>query len=136
MSARRFRYRGYTLEELQEMSRDEFVELLTARHRRTLSRDNFWTDRRSKLLDDIRQSLEEGLEIPRTVRTHVRDMTILPEMVGARLGVYNGKEFVEIVIRPQMIGHYIGEFSITTQRVRHGSPGIGATRSSLYVPLK
>ncbi|MHA1910548.1 MAG: 30S ribosomal protein S19 [Candidatus Kariarchaeaceae archaeon] len=136
MSARRFRYRGYTLEELQEMSRDEFMELLTARHRRTLSRDNFWTDRRSKLLDDIRQSLEEGKEIPDTVRTHVRDMPILPEMVGARVGVYNGKEFVEIVIRPQMIGHYIGEFSITTQRVRHGSPGIGATRSSLYVPLK
>ena len=136
MSARRFRYRGYSLEELQEMSRDEFMELLTARHRRTLSRPEFWTDRRSKLLDDIRQSLEEGLEIPKTVRTHVRDMPILPEMVGARVGVYNGNEFVEVVVRPQMIGYYLGEFSITTQRVRHGSPGIGATRSSLYVPLK
>ena len=112
------------------------MELLTARHRRTLSRPEFWIDRRSKLLDDIRQSLEEGKEIPDTVRTHVRDMPILPEMVGARVGVYNGNEFVEVVIRPQMIGHYIGEFSITTQRVRHGSPGIGATRSSLYVPLK
>ncbi|TET75081.1 MAG: 30S ribosomal protein S19, partial [Candidatus Heimdallarchaeota archaeon] len=70
------------------------------------------------------------------VRTHVRDMPILPEMVGATIAVYNGREFLEIEIQPQMIGHLLGEFSPSTKVVRHGAPGIGATRSSLYVPLK
>ena len=136
MSTRRFRFRGYNLEELQEMSRDEFMQLLTARLRRTLNRPEFWNARRSKLLDDIRQSLEENPESPKTIRTHVRDLPILPEMVNASLAVYNGQEFVEFRIRPQMIGHYIGEFSHTIKPVRHGTPGIGATRSSLYVPLR
>ncbi|MCK4896682.1 MAG: ribosomal protein S19 family protein, partial [Candidatus Heimdallarchaeota archaeon] len=70
------------------------------------------------------------------VRTHVRDMAVLPEMVGATVAIYNGKEYIEILIQPQMIGHVFGEFSPTTKKVNHGSPGIGATRSSLYVPLK
>ncbi len=63
-------------------------------------------------------------------------MPILPEMVGAVVAVYNGKEFIEVEIQPQMIGHLLGEFSPSTKIVRHGAPGIGATRSSLYVPLK
>ncbi|MCG3215185.1 MAG: 30S ribosomal protein S19 [Candidatus Heimdallarchaeota archaeon] len=137
MSSRKFRYRGYTIDELKQMSMDEILDLLPSRRRRSLSRQEFWTPRRKKLLEDIRRAIEaqeRGEKI--VVRTHVRDMTILPEMVGATVGVYNGSEFIEVEIKPQMIGHLLGEFSPSTKIVRHGAPGIGATRSSLYVPLK
>ena len=137
MSSRKFRYRGFTLEELKQMSMDEVLDLLPSRRRRSLSRQEFWTPRRKKLLEDIRRAME-GQERGEkgVVRTHVRDMPILPEMVGAVVAVYNGKEFIEVEIQPQMIGHLLGEFSPSTKIVRHGAPGIGATRSSLYVPLK
>jgi small subunit ribosomal protein S19 len=137
VSSRKFRYRGYSLEELKQMSMDEVLDLLPSRRRRSLSRQEFWTPRRKKLLEDIRRAME-GQERGEkgVVRTHVRDMPILPEMVGAVVAVYNGKEFIEVEIQPQMIGHLLGEFSPSTKIVRHGAPGIGATRSSLYVPLK
>ena len=137
MSSRKFRYRGFTIEELKQKSMDEILELLPARRRRNLSRQEFWTPRRKKLLEDIRRAIEvqeKGDKV--VVRTHVRDMTVLPEMVGATVAIYNGKEYIEILIQPQMIGHVFGEFSPSTKKVNHGSPGIGATRSSLYVPLK
>ncbi|MBY8999423.1 MAG: 30S ribosomal protein S19 [Candidatus Heimdallarchaeota archaeon] len=137
MSSRKFRYRGFTIEELKQKSMDEILELLPARRRRNLSRQEFWTPRRKKLLEDIRSAIEsQESEDKVVVRTHVRDMTVLPEMVGATVAIYNGKEFIEILIQPPMIGHVFGEFSPTTKKVNHGSPGIGATRSSLYVPLK
>jgi ribosomal protein uS19 len=63
-------------------------------------------------------------------------MLIFPEMVGLKIGVYNGRKFEIVEVKPEMIGHYLGEFSLTRVRVSHGSPGIGATKSSKYVPLK
>lgn len=70
------------------------------------------------------------MEKPEVVKTHLRDMIILPEMVGSMVGVYNGKTFNQVEIKPEMIGHYLGEFSITYKPVKHGRPGIGATHSS------
>jgi small subunit ribosomal protein S19 len=70
------------------------------------------------------------------LKTHCRDMVILPEMVGLTLLVHSGKEFTSVDVRPEMIGHYLGEFVITNKKVLHGTPGIGASRSSMYVPLK
>src|SRR2546425_1105323 len=70
------------------------------------------------------------------VKTHARDMIIIPEMLGLTLHLHSGKEFVAIEIKPEMIGHFLGEFAITNQKVVHGTPGIGASRSSMYVPLK
>jgi small subunit ribosomal protein S19 len=76
------------------------------------------------------------LGINKPIRTHARDMVILPEMVGTTIAVHNGKEFVPVEIVPEMIGHRLGEFAITNKRVVHGRPGVGATKSSMYVPLK
>jgi small subunit ribosomal protein S19 len=70
------------------------------------------------------------------IKTHCRDMVILPEMAGLSLMVHSGKEFTAVDIKPEMIGHYLGEFVITNKKVVHGTPGIGASRSSMYVPLK
>jgi small subunit ribosomal protein S19 len=117
------------------MSMDEFITLLPARQRRSLHHG--LTPEQRILLEKLRKAREvirKGENKP--VKTHVRDMIILPEMVGTKLLVHNGKDFVQVEIKPEMIGHYIGEFAITNKPVKHGTPGIGASRSSMYVPLK
>ncbi len=132
---REFTYRGYTIEQLLSMSMDEFITLLPARQRRSLQRG--LSPEQRTLLAKVRKAKEamrRGQNI--TIKTHARDMIILPEMVGLTIHVHNGKEFVPVEIKPEMIGHYLGEFAITNKPVKHGSPGIGATRSSMYVPLK
>jgi small subunit ribosomal protein S19 len=117
------------------MSMDEFINLLPARPRRSLHRG--LPQEQRTLLEKLRAAREETKKGGTTlVKTHVRDMTILPEMVGLTVGVHNGKEFVQVEIKPEMIGHTLGEFAITNKPVRHGTPGIGASRSSMYVPLK
>ena len=75
-------------------------------------------------------------EKPEVVRTHLRDRVILPETVRSMVGVYNGKTFNQVEIGPDMIGHYLGEFSITYKPVKHGRPGIGAAHSSRCIPLE
>lgn len=129
---REFRYRGFTIGELQNMSMDEVIHLLPSRARRSLLRS--LSDEKRKLLERIRMA-KEGL-YNKPIKTHARDMIILPEMIGITVHIHNGKEFVPVEIKPEMIGHYLGEFAITNRPVRHGTPGIGATRSSMYVPLK
>ena len=124
----KFMFRGKMLEELKGMSLGEFSELLTSRERRSLKRG--LTEREKKLLEDIRKKPDAFH------RTHERQMVILPEMVGAKIGVYNGKEYVAVEIKPEMIGHRLGEFALTRKQVKHSSPGFGATRSSKFVPLK
>jgi small subunit ribosomal protein S19 len=91
-------------------------------------------DQKRKLREEIKL-LREG-KLKGQLKTHVRDMIILPDMIGLSMSIHNGKEFSPIHIRPEMIGHYVGEYAITNKRVQHGSPGVGSSRSSLYVPLK
>ncbi|MCG2888199.1 MAG: 30S ribosomal protein S19 [Sulfolobales archaeon] len=130
---RNFRYRGKTLEELLNMSMDEFIKLLPARQRRSLRRG--FTEEQKRLLEKVRKIVRTG-KYDKVIKTHVRDMIILPEMVGLKFAVYNGKEFVEFQVVPEMIGHYLGEFSITTKKVEHGEPGLKATKSSLFLAMK
>jgi len=73
---------------------------------------------------------------PAVVKTHLRNMIIVPEMIYSFVGVYNGAQFTNVEIRAEMVGHYLGEFSITYKPVKHGKPGIGATHSSRFIPLK
>lgn len=132
---REFTYRGYTLNQLQGMSMDEFINLLPSRQRRSLHRG--LTPEQRVLLEKIRKTKEELRKGSNAaVKTHARDMIILPEMIGITLLVHNGKDFVQVEIKPEMIGHSLGEFAITNKPVKHGTPGIGASRSSMYVPLK
>lgn len=128
--AKKFSYHGKTLEELQEMNLEEFSKLLAARERRALKRG--LTKIEKKLLENIRRSKNRE----KMIRTHARDMIVLPEMVGAKLGVHNGHDFQMVIIDAVMIGHRLGEFAMTRGRVKHSAPGLGATRSSKFVPLK
>jgi small subunit ribosomal protein S19 len=123
-----FTFRGYTMEELLEMPFDEMVLLLPARARRTLTRD---------MNDEQRIAFEVLKNENREVtRTHRRDVPIIPQFVGKKVAVYNGKEFIEFEIKPEMIGHFTGEFAMTRSEVKHSGPGVGATRSSKFLPLK
>ena len=127
-----FRYRGKSLEELNAMSTEALLELLPSRARRSLNRGV--SEEKRKLLEDARAKKDGKLE--GEIKTHARDMVVLPTMVGLTIGVHNGREFVNLEVKPEMIGRYLGEYVITNKKVVHGTPGIGASRSSLYVPLK
>jgi small subunit ribosomal protein S19 len=132
---RAFTFRGLSVEELEKLPMDEFAKLLPSRQRRSLSRG--LPPRHKKLLENLRRAhraIKKGKKV--NVRTHDRDMVILPEMVELSVSIYNGKEFIPIEIKPEMIGHYLGEYSPPCKKVSHGNPGIGATKSSAYVPLK
>lgn len=146
---KKFRYRGKTLEELINMPMDQLLQILPARARRSLLRESstdimrrrreYGSDEspRMKLLREVRKARElmyQGKNV--RIKTHVRDMVVLPEMVGLTIEVYNGKEFVPVKIVPEMIGHFLGEYAPTTKHVKHGEPGLKATRSTLYVAMK
>jgi small subunit ribosomal protein S19 len=128
-----FTYRGHTLDELLEMELDDVAALLPARQRRSITRG--LTEEQEKLLEKARdRTPEETANNP--IRTHLRDMPVLPEFVDLTFSVYNGAEFDRVEVQPEMIGHYLGEFRLTRNSVEHGQAGIGATRSSKFVPLK
>lgn len=122
-----FTYRGYTLAKLKKMKIAELAELLGARQRRKLKR---------KLRENEEKLLEELKSDKESVKTHLRDAIVLPEMVGKKIGIHSGKSFEYVEIKTEMIGHYLGEFALTRKKVLHGAAGVGATRSSKYVPLK
>ena len=127
MARKEYTFRGKTLNELKNISINEFAELLPARQRRSLKRG--FTDQQKILLKRIKNK-EKNIE------SHCRDMIILPEMVGMMIKVHRGKEFVPVTIIEEMIGHCLGEFALTRKKVQHSAPGIGATRSSASLSVK
>ena len=127
-----FLYRGIPKEELDNMSLEKLFQLFNARQRRSLTRGI--TDGKRKLIEEIKSAKAGKLKNP--IKTHVRDLIVLPYMVGVTVNVFSGKDFVPVTIKTEMVGHYLGEYVITNKRVNHGAPGVGASRSSLYVPLK
>lgn len=122
-----FTYRGCTVEDLKKMSLHEFADILPASQRRKIRR-GFGEDHK-KLIKRV----GDGDTL---IKTHLRDMIILPEMVGIDLEIHDGRKFNRVSVQPEMIGHYIGEYALTRSMVNHGSAGVGATRSSKFVPLK
>ncbi len=129
---KKFEYRGVPLQELESMQSEKWREMFNSRQRRSLKRGI--TDNKRKLIEEIKEA--KAGKGRGAIKTHVRDLIVLPYMVGAKISVFSGKEFREITLVPEMIGRYVGEFVITNKRVNHGAPGVGASRSSLYVPLK
>lgn len=127
--AKIFTFRGKTAEELQTLSLEEFAKMVPSRQRRALLKRGFTEDEK-KVFRKFRKSRGKF------IKTHARDTIIIPEMIGLKFGIHNGKEYVTVDIKPEMVGHRLGEFSQTRKRVMHSAPGIGATKSSKFVPLK
>lgn len=128
-----FSYKGVDLKDLLEMSTEDFSKLCPARVRRRFSRRS---DSKPKgLLKKLRAAklLAEPNEKPPAVKTHLRNVIVIPEMIGSVVGIYNGKVFNNVEIRPEMVGKYLGEFSITYTPVRHGKSG---NASSRFIPLR
>ena len=133
MSPKLFTYRGKTPDELQKLSAAEIAKLLPSRQRRNIKRG--FTPEQKKLMEKIKLA-KEG-KYKKLIKTHCRDMTVLPEMFGLKIAIHNGKEFVPIDITPEMIGWTLGDFVMTTKfEVKHGGPGIGATRGSKFISVK
>ena len=125
--AKIFLFKGKTVEELQKMPLDEFVKLIPSRRRRSIKRG--FTPQEKKLLERLRKK-------QKAVKTHVRDMVIIPEMIGKRILIYTGKDWVTLDVTAEMLGHVLGEFAQTRKKVMHSAPGVGATKSSKFLPLK
>lgn len=120
---------GKTFEQLKELSIDQLALLLPSRQRRKLKRG--LTDQEKILVKQVEKTKGD-----KPIRTHVRSMIILPAFVGKKLMIHDGKDWNIVDVKPEMIGHYIGEFSITRERVTHSGPGIGATRGTKFISVK
>lgn len=124
-----FNFRGKTIEELKQLDTREFAKYLKSRQRRAVLRQ-FDT------IENFISRCEKKQKKGKLIRTHLRNLVIVPRMVDLVIYIYNGKSYVKVQIMPEMLGHRLGEFSVTRNRVQHGAPGIGATRSSAALSVK
>ncbi len=127
MAKKIFKYRGKTIEELQALNLNEFIELLPAREKRSLKRG--YTEEQKKFL----KKMESGSS---KLKTHCRELVITPNMIGKTIGVHAGNRFDPVVVVEEMIAHRLGEFVLTRKRLTHSAPGVGATKSSSAVSVK
>ena len=124
-----FYYRGKSV---LNLSREEFIQLLSSKLRRKFRRG--LTEQEKKLLEKLEKFRDQKGK--KFIKTHCRDMVILPEIIGHKIGVYNGKEFVPIEIKQEMVGYRLGEFALTRKEVKHGAAGIGASRGTKFAASK
>ncbi|MBS3086278.1 30S ribosomal protein S19 [Candidatus Pacearchaeota archaeon] len=124
-----FTYRGKSLEELKKLDVREFAKYLKSRKRRSVLRQ-------FHVIEDFISKARIKIIKGKPVRTHQRDLVIVPEMVGMRVDIHNGKSFVPVNIIGEMMGHTFGEFALTRSRVKHSKAGIGATKGSKFKSKK
>ena len=127
--AKEFTYRGKTQEELKNMDTREFAKLVKSRTRRAILRQ-------SAEIDSFTAKCVESNLRKKQIQTHLRDMIVTPKLIGYNIYIHMGKQFLPIIIIPEMLGHRLGEFAITRQKVKHGEAGIGATKSSMAKATK
>ncbi|XP_059971250.1 small ribosomal subunit protein uS19-like [Mesoplodon densirostris] len=132
----KFTYDCVDLNQLLDMSREQLMQPYSVRQRQRLNHG--LQKKQHLLLKRLHKARKEvpPMEKPELVKTHLRDMIILTEMVGSMVGGYHGKTFSQVEMKPEMIGHYLGEFSITYKLMKHNRPGTGATLSSCFIPLQ
>ena len=127
-----FTFRGKTIEELEKLDIREFSKLASSRQRRSLLRG--FTEPQKRLIEKINKTLDGKYKKP--IKTHCRDIIIIPKMVGLTIHIHKGKGFEQVKIQSEMVGHFLGEFALTRQKIKHSSPGIGATKSSSAASVK
>lgn len=126
--AKKFTFKGMEIEEVRRLTLEQFMKMIPSKIRRSMKRMAL---KMKKFIEKLRKS-----DPKKPMRTHLREMVILPEMLDRRFQVYNGKDWVDFMVMPQMLGRRLGEYSIPIKLVKHSGPGIGATRGSKSVELK
>lgn len=124
-----FQYRGKTLEELKKLDVREFAKLLRARERRTVLRQ-------FQELEKFIQKAKLKETKNKKIKTHDRYLIVVPELVGMKIQIYNGREFIQIDVTEEMLGHRLGEFASTRGRIKHAKAGVGATKGSKHKSKK
>jgi small subunit ribosomal protein S19 len=129
--AERIAYRGMTPSEISGLSDQDYLKMLKSRQRRSVIRNAL---KYRMLSEKIAEQKKSGSSKP--VKTHTREAVILPSWIGMTINVYNGKEFQQLTISANMLGHRLGEYAYSTKRVVHSSPGIRATKGSKFTEVK
>ena len=127
--AKEFLYKGKSITDLKKMDVREFAKLVPSRERRSLLRQ---FDKVEKFV----QRCQKKLDSNKKIKTHSRNVIIVPQLVGMTIHVHTGKEFQPVEITTEMLAHFLGEFAPTRRKVQHSAPGIGATRSSAALSVK
>ena len=122
-------FRGKQVEDLKKLDTREFAKFLKSRERRSVMR-NF------NVIEEFVKRSEKKINKGKVPKTQCREMVIVPAFVGWTIGIHNGKEFVPIKITEEMLGHRLGEFTLTRKIVKHGAAGIGATKGSSALSVK
>ncbi len=122
-------FMGMEKEELQKLTLDEFAKLIPSRERRSLLRNK-------KVIEDFIYKAEKKIEKGKIPKTHTREMVIVPKFLDWTIGVHNGKEFSQVRVSIEMVGHRLGEFAMTRKSVKHGAAGVGATKGSASLSVK
>jgi small subunit ribosomal protein S19 len=116
-------YRGKLIADLKALDVRESAKYLPSRSRRSVLR-NF------DVIEKFIKRCEKYTAKKKKIKTHLRDLIIVPKLIGLNIAVHNGKTFSDILISHEMVGHSLGEFALTRTKVSHSAAGIGATKSS------
>lgn len=138
-------FKGLDIAKLEALPPADLLKMLPSRQQRRFRRnnrpekteyENRFHRKLLNMLTKIRKAKKEAPEgeKPAVVKTHLRNAIILPEMVGSVIGVHNGKVWGIVDVKPQMIGKYLGEFSITYKPTLHGRPGL-VDKMTRFIPL-
>jgi small subunit ribosomal protein S19 len=109
-------FRGKNTEELKTIDTREFAKLVKSRARRTILRNY-------DVIEAFVKKCEFKASKKRPIKTHDRTIVVVPKMIGKTIGVYNGKEFIRVIINEDMLGHRLGEFSATRKIAKHTTIG-------------
>ena len=127
--AKEITYRGKTIEELKKLDTREFAKFVKSRTRRAILKQ-------SSKIEKFVAKCERCKARNKQIKTHLRDMIVVPKLIDHNIFIHTGKQFVPIIIMPEMLGHRLGEFAVTRQKVKHGAAGIGSTKSSMAKATK
>ncbi len=122
-------YRGKSIEELKKLDVREFSKYLKSQERRSVLKH-------FQKVEDFIERAKAKIQKGKPIKTHQRDMVIVPEMVGMKIQIHNGRNFVPVEIKTEMLGHRFGEFAPTRQRVKHSKAGVGATKGTKFKSKK
>lgn len=116
-----FLFKGKSMDELRAMSIEEFATLIDSTKRRKINRG--FTAQEKILLENIRSG-------KKNVKTHCRDMIVLPEMLGMTIGIYTGREFLDVRLVDEMVGMRFGELA-PTRKIGVVHAGGGAKKTDV-----